>query len=133
MVTFRRAMYRTVQTGDGITLVVATCDRSERTEPPHLEDTCPLRAFRLPAVTQLPICELRAGTVKARRPRGMRGRSDAQSLAGAEHSSTIDPVMADASAVVSHAAFTAARETVQIASWMRVRSTHTHLIPNRAL
>jgi hypothetical protein len=57
---------------------------------------------------------------------GMRGRSDAQSLAGAEHRSTIDRVMADASAVVSFAVLIPAREQF-IARGRRLRSTHTPL------
>jgi hypothetical protein len=37
---------------------------------------------------------LRGGAVNARRPRGTRGRSGAQSIDGAEHSGTLDDVMA---------------------------------------
>jgi hypothetical protein len=40
------------------------------------------------------IGELRAGAVKARRPRGTRGRSEAQRLDSAEHNSKLKRVMA---------------------------------------
>ena len=41
------------------------------------------------------VSEPRADTVKARRPRGTRGRSEAQRLDGAEHGSTLKRVMAE--------------------------------------
>ena len=49
-----------------------------------------------PAITQLPSCELRAGAVKARRPRfaTRAGGAKRRALDGAEHSSKIDRVMA---------------------------------------
>ena len=43
------------------------------------------------------VCELRGGAVNARRPRRRRGRSEAKSIDGAEHSSRIERVMASGS------------------------------------
>jgi hypothetical protein len=56
----------------------------------------------------------------------MRGRSDAQSLDGAEHRSTIDRVMADASAVVSFAVLIPARE--QFNCTRQALAIHAHTL-----
>jgi hypothetical protein len=61
-----------------------------------------------------------------------RGRSDAQSLAGAEHRSTIDRVMADALAVVSHATFTVHDRRFRLRDPGGL-DPPTHLTPNRAM
>ena len=56
---------------------------------------CTVSTTRAPAITQLPTDELRAGAVKARRPRATRaGEAERSALDGAEHSSMIDRVMA---------------------------------------
>ncbi len=52
-----------------------------------------------PAITQRPRHDLRAGTVKARRPRARAGGAQRSALHGAEHRSNINRVMADVSNV----------------------------------
>jgi hypothetical protein len=111
-VPFRNAMYRTVQTRNGITPVVATCDTLKRTEPPHLEDTCPRRAFRLPAFTQLPSasCAQAPSRPKAAQPGTPTRQPRCGGIARSERRGELcrcraqidhQSVMADASALVS--------------------------------
>jgi hypothetical protein len=47
------------------------------------------------AITQLPIDELRGGSVKARRPRARAVEAKRRALHAAEHSANIERVMAD--------------------------------------
>jgi hypothetical protein len=56
-----------------------------------------LSVIRLPTITYWPRRDLRAGTVKARRPRACAGGAKRRALDGAEHRSSIEGVMVGAS------------------------------------
>jgi hypothetical protein len=104
------------KTRDGITPVVATSDTSERTELPHLEDTCPVRASdcRPSRNCQSASCAQAPSRPEGRSTRGGRSERRAEPCrcrAQIDHQS----VMADASAVVSLAILIPTPETVPIA------------------
>ena len=93
----------------GTTSAPASCTRPSASAEPSAclrpEDTA-----HCPGITYPPIGDLRAGTVKARRPRACAGGAKRRALHGAEHRSRIARVMADALAK-GHERFTVGRRT----------------------
>jgi hypothetical protein len=59
-----------------------------------------------PAITQLPIDELRGGSVKARRPRARAVEAKRRALHAAEHSASIECVMARVMYIVTFVVMT---------------------------